>query len=597
MATITEQEKLMEVLKFTPRTYKIQMWGYGGETVMGTVDRKIYDYFKQRRLSLSDMAWDSDYANDNNIPEDMEPFPSGSWYECDGMGHASGVARNAGTLQIEDENGEIVYEKSLDDISGWGDDDNPEPEWSCGDEVWIESQPAGTVVFIGRSNEKGTFFEADIPLTAPFDIRKLTLGYDEIDGEEIVNRVEYDGVEIDNWGGSTDGKSSDFGFYIAGSATVKGYEKYSNMDDIEYEMTDWFPKKINPVRAGIYMVKTAGKNSYTYQCKWTGSKWVSSYTEEADYDNKDYEVKVKEWQGLASDPDYVNEMLTRWPYVEEKFDVAALTAAFSEENFDESVAELERMVAELGMEVGAEQAVACFSCGEKHLESELPELNGQLYCPDCREGWIMMDQREEAEETTRVQAGWPFATQVFDTLDAAAETKENEVTEESESKWWTVKTYYKKSCEQHEYFVQRDGPGRIKITDGFRFCTYNVETNDGEFPQFEFTTVPGGNAAKDSLDMNSIGGPNIESSELVEMFDGGCWGDVEIEGIDDEAEVERLEEFISEEGAWALEDNGEWYLSDTEVWVWGPLEVSDDEGNTRIVIADENGNMVDFNED
>ena len=43
MATITEQEKLIEVLKFTPRTYKIQLWGYGGEYIMGTVDRKIYD--------------------------------------------------------------------------------------------------------------------------------------------------------------------------------------------------------------------------------------------------------------------------------------------------------------------------------------------------------------------------------------------------------------------------------------------------------------------------------------------------------------------------------------------------------------------------
>jgi hypothetical protein len=75
MATKAEKEKLMEVLKFTPRTYKIQMWGYGGEKVMGTVDRKIYDYFKSRRIDLMDYCWDSDYASDNNIPEEMQPFP------------------------------------------------------------------------------------------------------------------------------------------------------------------------------------------------------------------------------------------------------------------------------------------------------------------------------------------------------------------------------------------------------------------------------------------------------------------------------------------------------------------------------------------
>ena len=162
---------------------------------------------------------------------------------------------------------------------------------------------------------------------------------------------------------------------------------------------------------------------------------------------------------------------------------------------------------------------------------------------------------------------------------------------------WTVKTYYKKSCEQHEYFVQREGTGRIKVIDGFRFCEFTVETSDDNFPQFEFTEVPGGNGKRDSLDMYSLSGDNIEGSELVEMFDGGCWGDVEIDGIDDDDEVERLEEFINEEGAWALEDDGDWYLDETEVWVWGPIEVTNDEtGDTRIIIADDEGNVVDFEE-
>jgi len=295
-----EHEKLMEVLKFTPRTYKINMWGYGGETVMGTVDRKIYDYFKSRRLDLSDYAWNSDYAEEHNIPEDMQPFPSGSWYECDGMGHAHGVARNAGTLQILDENDEVVYERSLEELTGWEDD---EPQLDCNEEVFIGEKPDGTVVFIGRSNEKGTFFESEIELKAPFDITKLTLGYDEIDGEEIVNYVNYDGEDIDNWGGNTDGKSSDFGFYIAGSNKKNDkWEKYSNMDDIEYPMTEWFPKKINPVRVGNYMVKTAGKNSWTYQCKWTGSRWISAWQDD---EPSAEEVKIKEWQGIAHDPDAV----------------------------------------------------------------------------------------------------------------------------------------------------------------------------------------------------------------------------------------------------------------------------------------------------
>jgi hypothetical protein len=72
------------------------------------------------------------------------------------------------------------------------------------------------------------------------------------------------------------------------------------MDDIDYPMTGWFPKKINPVRTGSYLVKTAGKNSYTYQAKWTGARWISSWQEDTE---KTESIKIKEWQGLAIDPD------------------------------------------------------------------------------------------------------------------------------------------------------------------------------------------------------------------------------------------------------------------------------------------------------
>lgn len=161
---------------------------------------------------------------------------------------------------------------------------------------------------------------------------------------------------------------------------------------------------------------------------------------------------------------------------------------------------------------------------------------------------------------------------------------------------WTIRTHYKKSCEQREFFVQREGNGKITVTDGFRRCEYTIETNDDEFPDIQFTEMPNGDGKKDSIDLNSLIGDNIESTELVEMFDGGCWGDVEFEGLTLEQE-EELEEFINENGTYALEDEGDWYLEDTEVWVWGPLEVEDEDGNVRIIIADADGNVVDFVEE
>jgi len=161
--------------------------------------------------------------------------------------------------------------------------------------------------------------------------------------------------------------------------------------------------------------------------------------------------------------------------------------------------------------------------------------------------------------------------------------------------WWTVKTYYKKSVEQHEHYVQRDGEGHITVKDGYRSCTFKVETTDDNFPEFEFVEVPGGDGRTDSLDMYCLTGGNIDSSEMIDMYDGGCWGDLEIRGIEDEDEEQRLRELISEEGAYALEDDGEWYLDDTEVYIWGPIEVTNDStGETRIIIADDDGNVVDF---
>ena len=41
-----------------------------------------------------------------------------------------------------------------------------------------------------------------------------------------------------------------------------------------------------------------------------------------------------------------------------------------------------------------------------------------------------------------------------------------------------------------------------------------------------------------------------------------------------------------------------WFnLDETECWVWGPLEVEDEEGNVRIICADKDGNAVVFNDE
>jgi hypothetical protein len=162
---------------------------------------------------------------------------------------------------------------------------------------------------------------------------------------------------------------------------------------------------------------------------------------------------------------------------------------------------------------------------------------------------------------------------------------------------WTVKTYYKKNVQEVETYVQREGEGRVTVTNGFRWGSWTVETTDDNPPEFEFTEVPGGDGKKDSIDMLSCEVNNIESVELISMDDGGCWYDVEIEGLD-ETEEEELREFLNENSVYDLEDEGEWYQGDTEWWIWGPIEIQNEDGETvRIICADADGNVVDFKEE
>jgi hypothetical protein len=311
MATLKEQNDLIEVLKFTPRTYKISIWGYGGEKVMGTVPKESWDYCMEHQVDLMEIAWGDEerVRDDMGLDIDRLPFYPGSWYECDNMAHVNGASRSAGTLQIEDENDETVFEKSLDEISGYEDiDGNPEPEWECGEEVWIGQEEAGKVVFLGNSNEKGTFFEANLELTAPFDITKLTLIYDEVDGEEIVHSVRYDGEEIDNWGGSTDGKSSDFTMCLVGEdgewtryepgEKDWGHPEYGTSPE-GWEKTQTFKfKKTKPTIPGYY---NAVWNSFGTSTTYGSLYWNGENFGEWEYGKFILQSNVKTWSGFNWD--------------------------------------------------------------------------------------------------------------------------------------------------------------------------------------------------------------------------------------------------------------------------------------------------------
>jgi hypothetical protein len=61
------------------------------------------------------------------------------------------------------------------------------------------------------SAEKGTFFEGYIETVGDFDPKKLKIYTSEyLNGDDTVQSIEYDGNEIDNQGGDTNGKGYSF---------------------------------------------------------------------------------------------------------------------------------------------------------------------------------------------------------------------------------------------------------------------------------------------------------------------------------------------------------------------------------------------------
>lgn len=278
-------EQLIQVLKFTPCVYRIELGAYGGEVHAGRVDRKIYDYFKQQQIDLDEYV--NDWDNELAVPVELQPFPPGSSYDCDDLLHVSGATMDASnSVQVFDESGKLVWSCNMDPNA------LQYEGVSCSETDSFDSDEVadGDVIFWGAQGEKGLLFGGEIALDAPFDPSLLTLNYCNADGWLICGDVEYAGEYINNDDYSTTGKWGENKWFIGGGEEVyegvllEDREDLAVSLDTQPELTNWFPKKIKPVHAGFYEVNI---NSWPWptRVKWTGKKW-------------DTEIEVKEWRGI-----------------------------------------------------------------------------------------------------------------------------------------------------------------------------------------------------------------------------------------------------------------------------------------------------------
>jgi hypothetical protein len=177
------------------KKYKVTIYGYGAEVTIGSVDEEQKAIINNPDKEL----WEI-------VTNDLEDW--GGWYEVDDQYHRWG-ASGTFTILIEDENGEEVYKIDSDNLSEFDTE-----EFQLVDYEYTEIDESKDLLMCA-SFEKGGFFEGDIEIEDDFDITKLKINIDEEIGIEeyyfgdIVSSVYYDDEEVDNYGGSTNGKSFD----------------------------------------------------------------------------------------------------------------------------------------------------------------------------------------------------------------------------------------------------------------------------------------------------------------------------------------------------------------------------------------------------
>lgn len=184
--------------------YRIELSGVGGEVVIGTVRREVYDYFQENDVDVEEYA--GDWDNEQDVPEEFQPFEPGSWYDCDNLAHECGPSADECYVTVTDENSTVIYDNlTLGSFLDMG------AEHDAGTEVYPhETLNNGDVYFIGQSIEKGLFQAYEVE-TETFDPTKLVFFTTDCDGWEIVTSLSYDGTDLDDLGElSTMGKSSEF---------------------------------------------------------------------------------------------------------------------------------------------------------------------------------------------------------------------------------------------------------------------------------------------------------------------------------------------------------------------------------------------------
>jgi len=233
MATQEQKKELVDNLKGF-RYFNIQINGYGAEHAYAKVSKAAYDFWKP----LVDEHGDGDLVNyllnaeDGNFDfENIDSVPAEAnflsddeqgegacypWYEMPTeFEHVHAVSYDSAHMYITEVESEEYNSPHIKDVI---DNESPselnerigeETDWNYEVVESVEDTypEKGTFIVQMLSMEKGNFFDGIVKTTGEFDPKKLKIQIHEtVNGEDIISNILYDGQEVDNNGGDTNGK-------------------------------------------------------------------------------------------------------------------------------------------------------------------------------------------------------------------------------------------------------------------------------------------------------------------------------------------------------------------------------------------------------
>lgn len=235
MATSEEKQELVDTLS-GPRYYRLTISGYGGEASYMSISKEAHDFWKEQteengdadlvNYMISAEDGDEDFEYIDEVPEEAQFLKDEDgyvrpWYEGNGQyEHSYGATYDAAYISVDEVdsseyNSKIVAEViSQMDVKDLVDEIQEESGYEIDGTDFTECYAGNDIKYIAQmySSEKGCFFDGIIETIGDFDPKKLNFMCGEYDnGEETIIGVEYDGVEVDNDGGDTNGK----GYYAA----------------------------------------------------------------------------------------------------------------------------------------------------------------------------------------------------------------------------------------------------------------------------------------------------------------------------------------------------------------------------------------------